>query len=210
MPSSPSTCQNPNYPPGPATVLIFAWSLPVCMLNHSVVCSSATLWAIAYQAPLSMGFSRQEQSNPRLLWLLNYSQILYCWASRKVVVHLSSWMWSLSLLNTGILFVFSYVTLHALLWWILLASLFAFYWAPPSIWKVKVKSLSCVQLFVTPWTVAYQAPLSMGFPRQEYWSALPFPSPGDLPDPWLDPRSPTLQADALPSEPPNSRHPLIH
>ena len=48
--------------------------------------------------------------------------------------------------------------------------------------KVKVKSLSCVRLFVTPWTVAYQAPPSMGFSRQEYWSGFPFPSPEDLPD----------------------------
>ena len=68
--------------------------------------------------------------------------------------------------------------------------------------KVKVKSLSRVRLFATPWTVAHQAPLSMGFPRQEYWSGLPFPSPGDLPDPGIGPRSPTLQADALTSEPP--------
>ena len=51
--------------------------------------------------------------------------------------------------------------------------------------KVKVKSLSRVQLFATPWTVAHQAPLSMGFSRQEYWSGLPFPSPGDLPDPGI-------------------------
>ena len=50
-------------------------------------------------------------------------------------------------------------------------------------WKVKVKSLSRVWLFATPWTEAYQAPPSMGFPRQEYWSGLPFPSPGDLPNP---------------------------
>ena len=56
--------------------------------------------------------------------------------------------------------------------------------------------------FVTPWTVAHQAPPSMGFSRQEYWSGLPFPSPGDLPDPGIKPRSPALQADALPSEPP--------
>ena len=48
---------------------------------------------------------------------------------------------------------------------------------------------SCVQLFVTPWTVARQAPLSMGFSRQEYWSGLPFPSPGDLPDPGIEPAS---------------------
>ena len=51
-----------------------------------------------------------------------------------------------------------------------------------------------------PWTVAYQASLSMGFSRQEYWNGLPFPSPGDLPDPGIEPRSPALQADSLPSE----------
>ena len=56
---------------------------------------------------------------------------------------------------------------------------------------------------MTPWTVARQAPLSMEFSRQEYWSGLPFPSPGDLPYPGIEPRSPTLQADSLPSELPN-------
>ena len=65
-----------------------------------------------------------------------------------------------------------------------------------------VKLLSRVRLFATPWTVAYQDSLSMGFSRQEYWSGLPFPSPGDLPDPGIEPRSPALQADALTSEPP--------
>ena len=66
--------------------------------------------------------------------------------------------------------------------------------------KKKKKSLSHVQLFATPWTVVYQAPPSMGFSRQEYWSGLPFPSPGDLPDPGIEPRSPALQADTLLSE----------
>ena len=61
-------------------------------------------------------------------------------------------------------------------------------------------SLSRVQLFATPWTVAYQAPPSMGFSRQEYWSSLPFPSPEDHPDPGIEPGSPTLQVDALPSQ----------
>ena len=60
---------------------------------------------------------------------------------------------------------------------------------------------SCPAL-CNPWTVAHQAPPSMGFSRQEYWSELPFPSPEDLPDPGIEPRSPTLQADALTSEPP--------
>ena len=56
--------------------------------------------------------------------------------------------------------------------------------------------------FATPWTVAYQAPPSTEFSRQEYWSGLPFPSPGDLPDPGIKPRYPAFQVDALPSEPP--------
>ena len=68
--------------------------------------------------------------------------------------------------------------------------------------KVKVKSLSHVQLSVTLWTVTYQASPSMGFSRQEYWSGLPFPSPGDLPDPGIKPGSPALEADTLTSEPP--------
>ena len=67
--------------------------------------------------------------------------------------------------------------------------------------SLKVKSLSRVRLFATPWRVAYQAPRSMGFSRQEYWSGLPFPSPGDLPNPVIEPGSPVLQTDALPSEP---------
>ena len=65
-----------------------------------------------------------------------------------------------------------------------------------------VKSLSRVQLFATPWTVAHQAPLSVGFSRQEQWSGLTFPSPGNLPNSGIKPRSPKLQADTLPSEPP--------
>ena len=70
-------------------------------------------------------------------------------------------------------------------------------------WKQwsEVKSLNRVRLFETLWTVAYQAPLSMGFSRQDYWSGLPFPPPGDVPDPGIEstsPASPTLQADSLP------------
>ena len=68
--------------------------------------------------------------------------------------------------------------------------------------RKKVKSLSRVRLLATPWTVAYKGPLSMEFSRQEYWSGLPFSSPGDLRNPGIKPGSPTMQADALPSEPP--------
>ena len=64
-----------------------------------------------------------------------------------------------------------------------------------------MRSLRHVRIFATPWAVAYKAPLSMEFSGQESWSGLPFPSPGDLPDPGVQPRSPALQAGALPSEP---------
>ena len=67
---------------------------------------------------------------------------------------------------------------------------------------VVVQPLSCVQLFATPWTVAHQAPLSMGFPRQEYWSGLPFSSPVSLPDSGIEPESSTLAGRFFTTEPP--------
>ena len=71
-------------------------------------------------------------------------------------------------------------------------------------WTIKkaesVRSLGCARLFEIPWMATHQAPLSMGFSRQGYWSGLPFPSPGDLPNPRIEPRSPALQADPLPTE----------
>ena len=70
--------------------------------------------------------------------------------------------------------------------------------------KVKVRSLSYIRLFATPWTVAHQPLPSMEFSRREYWSGLAFPSPGDHPDPGIEPWSPTLQVEALPSEPPGN------
>ena len=73
----------------------------------------------------------------------------------------------------------------------------------------EVKSLSCVWLFATPWIVAYQAPPSLGFSRQEYRSGLPFPSPGDLPNPGIERGSPILQADTLPSEPPGRSNSVL-
>ena len=69
--------------------------------------------------------------------------------------------------------------------------------------------LSRVQTFVNPWTSAYQAPLSMEFSRHEYWSGMPFASPGDLPDPGIELGSPTLQAEALPSDPPGKPSLLV-
>ena len=77
-------------------------------------------------------------------------------------------------------------------------------WALTLLFSHKVMSNS----FVTLWIVAYQPALSIGFSRQEYWSGLPFPSPGDLPEPGIEPGSPTLQADVLPSEPPRKHVPF--
>ena len=72
-----------------------------------------------------------------------------------------------------------------------------------------VKLLCCVWLFLTPWTIAHQAAPSMEFSRWDYWSGLPFPSPGGLPNPGTESRSPALRADALLSEQPGNRYPGV-
>ena len=77
------------------------------------------------------------------------------------------------------------------------------------LWKWKCYSFSHVQLFANPWTVALQALLSMEFSRWEYCRRLPFPSPGNLPDPEIKPQSSILQADSLPSEPPGKPNRII-
>ena len=81
------------------------------------------------------------------------------------------------------------------------------FWVLPS--AVHMCTLSHVQLFATPRTVALEAPLSVGFHRQEYWSALPFPPPGDLPNPGMEPKSPAWQAVSLPSESPGKPSPAL-
>ena len=68
--------------------------------------------------------------------------------------------------------------------------------------RSEVKSIRRVRIFATPWTIAYQDPQAMGFFKQEYWSGWPFAFPGDLPNPGIEPGSPALQAEALPSNPP--------
>ena len=74
------------------------------------------------------------------------------------------------------------------------------WWFLPYVREHTVCVLSSVQLFVTLWTITRQASLAMGLSRQEYWSGLPFPPPGDLPNPGIEPRSPALQAHSLPTE----------
>ena len=80
---------------------------------------------------------------------------------------------------------------------------------PPPSHPCMLCCFSHVRLFVILWNVACQAPLSIGFSKQEYWSGLPVHSPGDLPDPGLEPKSPTLQADSLLSEPPGKQRHII-
>ena len=151
----------------------------MCMLScFRCVWLFATLWIVACQAPLSMGFSRQEYwsglpSPPP--GSLPYPGI-------EVMSLMSPAL-------SGRFFTSSTS------------------WEAPIKGCEVVKLLSHVQLFVIPWTVVYQAPLSMAFSRQEYWSGLLFPSPGDLPDTGIKLGPPTLQADSLPSEP--ARKPLV-
>ena len=133
-----------------------------CMLSHfSHIQLFATLWSVAGQEPLSMGFSRQEHCSG-----------LPCPPPG-------------GLPDPGIKT--SFLTSPAL---------------AGGFFVCVLSHFSCVRLFETLWTIAHQAPLSMGFSRQEYWSGLPRPPPGDLPNPGTEPRSPAMQADSLPSEPP--------
>ena len=172
--------------------------------------SFATPWTVAHQAPLSMGFLRQEcwcelpfpppgdhlthRFNPSCL---NCRWILYCWATRKApqwwlfsIPVVANSLWAHGLQRTKHLSPSpspeacpSSCPLHQ--------------WCSST--SVCV-SHSVVSDFAIPWTVAHQAPLSMEFSRQEYWSGLPFPAPGDLPDSGIEPGSPALQTDSLPSE----------
>ena len=73
-----------------------------------------------------------------------------------------------------------------------------------------MKWLRRARLFVIPWTVAYQVPPFMGFSRQEYWTGLPCPPPGDLPNPGTKPKYPTLQVDSLPSKPPENSNYILY
>ena len=122
---------------------------------------------------------------------------------QKRCVHLYSWhLWNFHVIV--ILFVYNSCQCERL-WYTVNAKkyyLSKWVWLSPPI--IVVQSLSSLQLFATLWTVAHKAPLSMEFSRQEYWSGSPFPSPGDLPNPGTELRSPALQADSLPSEPPSS------
>ena len=159
--------------------LVF-YFMHACICVYTNSVVPATPWTIAHQAPLSMEFSRQEY----------WSGLLF--PSPR------------DLSNPG--------TEPTSLTPPALAGRFFTSWATGEAHFIHVKVSEVTQscpIPCDPWTVAHQAPLSMGFSRQEYWSGLPFPSPGDLPDPGIKPRSHALQADALPSEPPGKPH-FIH
>ena len=135
--------------------------------------NSATPRTVASQAPPPMGFSRQEY------WMCHYALLQGIFPTQGS--------------NPGLL---------CLLHWQAGSLPLAPPRKPKTNMKVKVKLLSLVWLFATSWPVAYQAPQSMEFSRQEYWSGLPFLSPGDFPDPGIEPGSTILQADTLLFEPP--------
>ena len=214
------------------------WKVKVNLLSR--VWLFKTPWSVAYQAPPSMGFSRQEywsgmplpspyQTIEYIYFMLDFFHSIFffvkfypdslfilntVWYSNVQICHclcilLLWYIWVVSDLKLlKCWYECSYTCLSdyictCILSWIYRRSEITKSWK----WSHEVKSLSLVWLFATPWTVAYQAPPSLGFSRQEYWSGLPFPSPGDLPNPGIEPGSPTLQADALPSEPPGK---LIH
>ena len=149
---------------------------------HSVVSNSVTPWTVARQAPLSVGFSRPEYWSG---WPFPFQGIFPTQGSnpglrrgRRIPSRLSH-QGSSDFQRSPVLLVYpGPLTCSAS--------------QPLPGKRKKVKSLGCVRLFATPWTIAYQAPLSMGLPRQEYWNGLPFPSPGDLPDPGIEPVSPAL------------------
>ena len=144
------------------------------LANHHV-CSLSCVWlfvipwAIAWQSPLSMGFSRRE------CWLLSWHQL--CLTLCDPIDGSPS--------GSPVPGILQARTLE----WVAIS--FSNAWK----WKVKGKSLIHVQLFTTPWTATHQAPLSMGFSRQEYWSGVPLPPLGDLPDTGIEPVS--LESPAL-------------
>ena len=142
---------------------------------------NSRMWLVA--TILDSVFSRQRDPLVLSYPLLIYSICIYC---PSALGHASCWALSI-LWCTGHLW--SYKSWGK--------QLFLNYNKRKGKWSRSVVSDSAI-----PWTVAHQAPLSMGFSRQEYWSGLPFPTPGDLPDPRIEPGFPALQADSLPSKPP--------
>ena len=146
-----------------------------------------TLWTITRQAPLSMGFSRQEYQSG----LLCPSPGDFPDPGIKPMSLTSPALEGRFFTTNTVLYLLIYRKEQT-------NTCYSIYKLCKSCegkgkWKErKGKSLSRVQLFATPWTAASQAPPSMGFPRQEDWSGPPFPSPGDLPDSGIEPRSPAL------------------
>ena len=141
---------------------------------------------------------------------------LTCLASSPWGMHIFRPAWRLTFLVHACIGVFFYW--HIVFWFpphvtvshpysVLNPLLFSLQTLSSAVMLCRAYVLSCVRLFVTLWTVARQALLSVGFSRQEYWSRLPFPSPGDLPDPGIEPPSPVspaLQVNFIPAEPPGS------
>ena len=160
----------------------------ICAQSLSCVQLSVTPWTEAHQAPLSVEFSRQKY---------------WSWAARDQTVSLASPALASRFFTTGATWEAPAESLQN---WSETYSLYSSkkLLAKNSASTYVCYSLSHVLLFAIPWTVARQVSLFMEFSRQEYWSGLPFPSPGDLPNPGIEPGSSALRADSLSSEPPIS------
>ena len=187
------------------------WKWKVKGKSLSRVRLLATPWTAAYQAPPSMGFSRQEYWSgvplPSPKWCLHGGK-RRAGGRENFGRQLPGWHCSMAFLPVRDKQLISQSTLLEPLASALGESrTCSSTCVQPHTSQVslnkKSESVSCFSLFATPWTVAHQTPPSMEFSRQEYWGGLPFPSPGNLPDPGIEPRSPVLQADSSPCEPLN-------
>ena len=180
------------------------------MLSCSVMPDSATPWTLAHQDPLSMELSQQAYWSGlpfSPLWDLPHPGI----KPKSLALQansLSSEPPGKPINSNGIHTVRKHYFFSVQTGWCTTVDSWLFWNAAVNLKscnhkfrRSEVKSFGCVWLFEIPWTVVYQVSLSMGFSRQEYWSGLPFPSPGDLPHPGIEPGSPALQAVALSSEP---------
>ena len=133
---------------------------------------------------------------------LSSEVVLPTWSAYRIAKGTAGWTASLSLLNSLLIFCLFTESIHRAFSLFLVYASLCFWYMPRIMYNVCVLvTQSCLTLFHLLDCAVLQAPLSMGFSRQEHWSGLPFPSPGDLPYPGIEPRSPALQADSLPTDP---------
>ena len=174
----PGSSGNPLQPQGAGS---FWHSEMTCPRRHTRLQSKIVYW--------ERGALRGKQEGTQETFPGEFHGLYSPWGHRE-----SDTTEQLSLSNSAAYTYYTFPHVSDIIWYLS----FSAWLTLPSMMKwSEVKSLSRVWFFATPWTVTRQAPPSKGFSRQDYWSGLPFPSPGDLPDPGSEPRSPELQADCF-------------